>query len=189
MIDFDIECCPHCGTEINYVAYTCPTCGEELPEGALFCPQCGEDVDDDSLVCVECGNDITEEDIDNYNQLSDEEKIALRETYMQKVSEEEKEAEEFRKEEERKRKQEQDLLAVSKAKDEAIVNEITNYIKSQVPFDCELKVSVTLVLINLQAKIINTNYTLSAMIYQKDKATALPKFAQALIAIHKVADK
>lgn len=69
------------------------------------------------------------------------------------------------------------------------VNEITNYIKSQVPFDCKLKVSVTLVFINLQAKISNTNYTLSAMIYQKDKATALPKFAQALIAIHKVTDK
>lgn len=69
------------------------------------------------------------------------------------------------------------------------VNEIANYIKSQVPFDCKLKVSVTLVFINLQAKISNTNYTLSAMIYQKDKATALPKFAQALIAIHKVTDK
>lgn len=156
MIYFDIEYCPHCGTEINYVAYTCPTCGEELPEGAKFCPQCGEDVDDDFLVCAECGNDITEEDIDDYNQLSDEEKTALRETYMQKVSE---------------------------------VNEITNYIKSQVPFDCELKVSIMLFFINLQAKIINTNYTLSAMIYKKDKATALPKFAQALIAIHKVTDK
>ena len=67
------------------------------------------------------------------------------------------------------------------------VNEITNYIKSQVPFDCKLKVSVTLFFINLQAKIIDTNYTLSAMIYKKDKA--LPKFAQALIAIHKVTDK
>ena len=80
MIYFDIEYCPHCGTEINYVTYTCSTCGEELPEGTLFCPQCGEDVDDDFLVCAECGNDITEEDIDNYNQLSDEEKTALRET-------------------------------------------------------------------------------------------------------------
>ena len=36
MIELDIDYCPHCGTEINYVANTCSMCGEELPEGDSF---------------------------------------------------------------------------------------------------------------------------------------------------------
>lgn len=46
MADFDIEFCPHCGRELNYMANTCPECGEDLPLGASYCPNCGEEVDD-----------------------------------------------------------------------------------------------------------------------------------------------
>ena len=52
MADFDIEFCPHCGRELNYMANTCPECGEDLPLGASYCPNCGEEVDD---CCTECG--------------------------------------------------------------------------------------------------------------------------------------
>lgn len=41
MIDFDIECCPHCGAVINYEANTCIECGGKMTEGGSFCPYCG----------------------------------------------------------------------------------------------------------------------------------------------------
>lgn len=88
MADFDIEFCPHCGGEINYTANTCSECGEDLPLGASYCPNCGEEVDGDSFVCNECGKEITEEDVKKYDQLSQEEKTALREAYLKKKSEE-----------------------------------------------------------------------------------------------------
>ena len=87
MADFDIEFCPHCGEEINYMASTCSECGEDLPFGASYCPNCGEEVDDD-ILCNECGKEITEEDVERYNQLSQEEKTALREAYLKKKEEE-----------------------------------------------------------------------------------------------------
>ena len=40
MIDFDIECCPHCGAVINYEANTCIECGGKMTEGGSFCPYC-----------------------------------------------------------------------------------------------------------------------------------------------------
>ena len=86
MADFDIEFCPYCGEEINYMANTCYQCGEDLPEGASFCPHCGEEVDESGLICEECGEVISEEDVEKYNQLSLEEKTALREAYLQKKS-------------------------------------------------------------------------------------------------------
>ena len=84
MADFDIEFCPHCGRELNYMANTCPECGEDLPLGASYCPNCGEEVDD---CCTECGETITKEDVDKFNQLSQEGKVALREAYLQKLTE------------------------------------------------------------------------------------------------------
>ena len=48
------------------------------------------------------------------------------------------------------------------------------------------RVSLTLTFIEINAKIVDTGYTVSAQLYQKDKATALPKFVQTLIAIHNI---
>ena len=176
MADFDIEFCPHCGREINYMANTCPECREDLPLGASYCPNCGEEVND---CCTECGETITKEDVDKFNQLSQEEKAALREAYLQKLSEDLKE----------KRRKDQEQHKISKAQDEAIINEITDYIKSQVSFDCKLSASLTLTFIEIKAKIIETGYIVSAKFYQKDKATALPKFVESLIAIHNIVGK
>ena len=67
--------------------------------------------------------------------------------------------------------------------------EITDEIKSQIAFDCILKVSLTLTYIEIQAKIVDTGYTLSKNFLKKDRATALPKFVKALIAIYEVAGK
>lgn len=186
MADFDIEFCPHCGKELNYTANTCSDCGEDLPSGASYCPNCGEEVDDYKLICAECGKTITEEDVDKYNQLSQEEKAALHEAYLQKQSEEIAKYEALRKEVEKKRRMDREQYKISKAPDEAIINEITDYIKSQVSFDCKLSASLTLTFIEIKAKIIDTGYTVSAKLYQKDKATALPKFVQALNAIHNI---
>ena len=88
MADFDIEFCPHCGEEINYTANTCSVCGADLPLGASYCPNCGEEVDGDTLICNECGEEITEKEVERYNQLSQEEKTALREACLKKKSEE-----------------------------------------------------------------------------------------------------
>ena len=76
-------------------------CGEDLPEGASFCPHCGEEVDESGLICEECGEVISEEDVEKYNQLSLEEKTALREAYLQKKSEEKAKDEALQKEVER----------------------------------------------------------------------------------------
>ena len=171
MADFDIEFCPHCGRELNYMANTCPECGEDLPLGASYCPNCGEEVDD---CCTECGEPITKEDVDKYNQLSQEEKAALREAYLQKLSEKKANYEALIKDLKEKKSMDQEQHKISKAQDEAIINEITDYIKSQVSFDC---------------KLIDTGYTVSAKFYQKDKATALPKFVESLIAIHNIVGK
>ncbi len=186
MADFDIEFCPHCGKELNYTANTCSDCGEEVPPGASYCPNCGEEVDDYELICAECGKTITEEDVDNYNQLSQEEKAALHETYLQKQSEEIAKYEALQKEIDKKRRMDREQHKISKAQDEATINEITDYIKSQVSFDCKLSASLTLTFIDIKAKIVDTGYTVSAKLYQKDKATALPKFVQTLIAIHNI---
>lgn len=189
MVTFDIEFCPHCGEEIHYVANTCPECGEELSDDASYCPNCGEAVDDDDFICNGCGKTITEEDIEKYEQLTQEEKAALREAYLQKKSEEMAAEEALQKEEEEKRRKDREQYEISKAHDEAVIKEITDEIKSHISFDCKLKISFTLVYIEIQAKIIDTGYTLTAKILQKNKATALPKFAQALNAIHEVVGK
>jgi transcription initiation factor TFIIIB Brf1 subunit/transcription initiation factor TFIIB len=193
MAYFNIESCPFCGEEINYMANTCYECGEDLPEGASFCPHCGEEVDDDGLICEECGEVISEEDVEKYNQLSQEEKTALREAYLQKKSEEmaadeamQKELEEKRRRLEEKRRRELEQLKISKDQDEALINEVTDFIKSHISFDCKLKVSLTFTYIEIRAKIADTAYSLSARILQKDKATALPKFVKALIALHEI---
>ena len=186
MADFDIEFCPFCGEEINYMANTCSECGEDLPEDASFCPHCGEEVDEGGLICEECGEVICEEDIEKYNQLSQEEKTALRESYLQKKSEELAKDEALQKEVEEKRRKDLEQYSISKAKDEALINEITDEIKSQITFDCKLKVSLTLTYIEIQARIVDIGYSLSARILQKDIATALPKFVKALIATHEV---
>ena len=185
MADFDIEYCPYCGEEINYMANTCYQCGEDLPEGASFCPHCGEEVDE-GLICEECGEVISEEDVEKYNQLSQEEKTALREAYLQKKSEEMAADEAMQKELEEKRRKELEQSKISKDLDEALINEVTDFIKSHISFDCKLKVSLTLTYIEIQAKVIDTGYSLSARIPQKDIATALPKFVQALIATYEV---
>ena len=186
MADFDIEFCPHCGRELNYMANTCPECGEDLPLGASYCPNCGEEVDDLELICTECGEEITKEDVEKYNQLSQEEKAALREAYLQKLSERKANIEALIKDLKEKRRMHQEQHKISKAQDEAIINEITDYIKSQVSFDCKLSASLTLTFIEIKAKIVDTGYTVSAKFYQKDKATALPKFVESLIAIHDI---
>ena len=90
-------------------------------------------------------------------------------------------------EEQRRKDREQDRI--SKAQDDALINEITDEIKSQITFDCKLKVSLTLTYIEIQVKIVDTGYTLSKSFLQKDRATALPQFVQALIAIYEVAGK
>ena len=186
MADFDIEFCPHCGKEINYMANTCPECGEDLPLGASYCPNCGEEVDD---CCTECGETITKEDVDKYNQLSQEGKVALREAYLQKLTERKVNYEALIKDLKEKRRMHQEQHKISEAQDEAIINEITDYIKSQVSFDCKLSASLTLTFIEIKAKIIDTGYTVTAKFYQKDKATALPKFVESLNAIHNIVGK
>lgn len=189
MADFDIEFCPYCGEEINYMANTCYQCGEDLPEGASFCPHCGEEVDESGLICEECGEVISEEDVEKYNQLSLEEKTALREAYLQKKSEEKAKDEALHKEVEEKRRKDQEQNQISKDQDEALINEVTDEIKSQIAFECKLKVSLTLTYIEIQAKIVDTGYSLSARFLQKDRATALPKFVQALKATYDVVSK
>ena len=186
MADFDIEFCPHCGRELHYMANTCPECGEDLPLGASYCPNCGEEVDD---CCTECGETITKEDVDKFNQLSQEGKVALREAYLQKLTERKANYEALQKEVAEKRRTDQEQHTISKAQDEAIINEITDYIKSQVSFDCKLSASLTLTFIEIKAKIIDSGYTVSAKFYQKDKATALPKFVESLIAIQNIVGK
>ena len=187
MADFDIEFCPHCGEEINYTANTCSECGEDLPFGASYCPNCGEDIDGDTLICNECGEEITEEDVEKYDQLSQEEKTALREAWLKKKSEKMAADEALQKELEEKRRKDRDQYRISKAQDEALINEITDEIKSQITFDCKLKVSLTLTYIEIQAKIIDTGYTLSKSFLQRERATALSQFVQALNAIHEIA--
>lgn len=189
MADFDIEFCPHCGKEINYMANTCSECGEDLPLGASYCPNCGEEVDDLELICTECGETITKEDVDKYNQLSQEGKAALREAYLQKLTERKANYEAMVIDLKEKRRMHQEQHKISKAQDEVIINEITDYIKSQVSFDCKLSASLTLTFIEIKAKIVDTGYTISAKFYQKDKATALPKFVESLIAIHNIVGK
>ena len=189
MADFDIEYCPHCGRELNYWADTCSECGEDLPLDASYCPNCGEEVDDLELICTECGEEITKEDVKKYNQLSQEGKAALREAYLQRQLEVRAKNEVLQKEVEEKRRMHQEHHKISKAQDEAIINEITDYIKSQVSFDCKLSASLTLTFIEIKAKIIDTGYTVSAKFYQKDKATALPKFVESLIAIQNIVGK
>ena len=189
MADFDIEFCPHCGEEIDYVANTCPECGEEWPDGASYCPNCGEPVDDSDFICNGCGETITEEDIEKYEQLTQEERTALREANLQKKSEEMAAWAALQKEEFEKRRKDIEQLKISKDQDKVLINEVTDFIKSQITFDCKLKVSLTLTYIEIQARIIDTGYTLTARILQKDKASALPKFAQALNAIHEVVGK
>ena len=189
MADFDIEFCPYCGEEINYMANTCYQCGEDLPEGASFCPHCGEEIDDGGLICEECGEVISEEDVEKYNHLSQEEKTALREAYLQKKSEKMAKDEALQKEVEDKRRNDLEQLKISKDQDEALINEVTDFIKSHISFDCKLKISLTLTFIEILAKIVDTGYALSARIPQKDIATALPKFVKALIATHEVVSK
>ena len=186
MADFDIEFCPHCGEEINYTANTCSVCGADLPLGASYCPNCGEEVDGDTLICNECGEEITEKEVERYNQLSQEEKTALREAYLKKKSEEMAADEALQKEVEEKRRKNLEQRIISKDQDEALINEVTEEIKSKITFDCKLKVSLTLTYIEIQARIVDTGYSLSARILQKDIATALPKFVKALIATHEV---
>lgn len=72
MVDFDIEYCPHCGAVIIYEANTCIECGGQMTEGGSFCPYCGSY--ESSLYCNNCGEEITEEDVEKYNQLTDEKK-------------------------------------------------------------------------------------------------------------------
>ena len=189
MADFDIEFCPHCGEEINYTANTCSVCGADLPFGASYCPNCGEEVDGDTLICNECGEEMTEEDIEKYNQLSQEEKTALREAFLKKKEEKMAEEEAMRKEVEEKRRKDRVQYRISKAQDEALINEITDEIKSQITFDCKLKVSLTLTYIEIRAKIFDTGYTLSKSFLQKDRATALPQFVKVLNAIHEVVSR
>ena len=189
MADFDIEFCPHCGRELNYMANTCSECGEGLPLGACFCPNCGEEVDDLELICTECGETITKEDVDKFNQLSQVEKAALREAYLQKLTERKANYEALQKEVEEKRRKDQEQHKIRNAQDEATINEITDYIKSQVSFDCKLSVSLTLTFIEIKAKIVDTGYTVSTKFYQKDKATTLPKFVESLFAIHNIVGK
>ena len=150
MADFDIELCPHCGEEINYTANTCSKCGEDLPFGASYCPNCGEEVDGDTLICNACGEEITEEDVEKYNQLSQEEKTALREAYLKKKSEEMAAYEALQKEVEEKRRKDREQYRISKAQDDALINEITDEIKSQITkrsegqvFDFFVKRSIT----------------------------------------------
>ena len=183
MADFDIEFCPYCGKDINFVANTCFECGEDLPLGASYCPNCGEEVND---CCTECGEPITKEDVDKYNQLSQEGKVALREAYLQNLTDRKANYEALINDLKEKRRKNQEQHTISKAQDEAIINEITDYIKSQVLFDCKLSASLTLTFIEINAKIVDTGYTVSAKFYQKDKATALPKFVESLIAIHNI---
>ena len=90
------------------------------------------------------------------------------------------------KEVEEKRRNDLEQLKISKDQDEALINEVTEEIKSKITFDCKLKVSLTLTYIEIQAKIVDNSYSLSARFLQKDIATALPKFVKALIATHEV---
>ena len=92
----------------------------------------------------------------------------------------------LQKEVEDKRRNDLEQLKISKDQDEALINEITDFIKSHISFDCKLKVSLTLTYIEIQAKVVDTGYALSARILQKDIATALPKFVKALIATYEV---
>lgn len=187
MIDFDVEYCPHCGVEINYEANTCTECGGKMIEGGSFCPYCG--ADEPSLYCNNCGEEITEEDVERYNLLTDEEKIALHETYLQKKAEEDAEEEARREKLKEARKLSEERIAIEKAQETILINEVVEYIKSNVSFDCKLDVIISLTSIRIQARILDIAYTLTATFNKEDKAIALPKFTQTLIAVREVAGK
>lgn len=187
MIDLNIEYCPHCGALINYEANTCTECGEKMTEGGSFCPYCG--AYESSLYCNNCGEEITEEDVEKYNQLTDEEKKALTETYLQKKAEEEAEAESSRGKFKEKEKLRRERIAMKEDQKAILINEVVEYIKSNISFDCKLDVIISITSIRIQAKILDIAYALTATFIKEDKATALPKFTQALIAIREVVSK
>lgn len=187
MIDLNIEYCPHCGAVINYEANTCTECGEIMTEGGSFCPYCG--AYESSLYCNNCGEEITEEDVEKYNQLTDEKKIALTETYLQKKAEEEVEAESSRGKFKEKEKLRRERIAMKEDQKAILINEVVEYIKSNISFDCKLDVIISITSIRIQAKILDIAYALTATFNKEDKAIALPKFTQALIAIREVASK
>lgn len=70
-----------------------------------------------------------------------------------------------------------------------LINEVVEYIKSNISFDCKLDVIISITSIRIQAKILDIAYALTATFNKEDKAIALPKFTQALIAIREVASK
>ena len=187
MIDFNIEYCPYCGAVINYEANTCTECGEKMTEGGSFCPYCG--AYESSLYCNNCGEKITEKDVEKYNQLTDEEKIVLTEAYLQKKAEVEAEVKARREKFKEGEKLRRERIAMKEAQETILINEVIEYIKSNVSFDCKLDVIISLTSIRIQAKILDIAYALTATFNKEDKATALPKFTQALIAIREVASK
>lgn len=158
-----------------------------MTEGGSFCPYCG--AYESSLYCNNSGEEITEEDVEEYNQLTDEEKIVLTEAYLQKKAEEEAEAELSRGKFKVEEKLRQERIAMKEAQKTILINEVIEYIKSNVSFDCKLDVIISLTSIRIQAKILDIAYALAATFIKEDKATALPKFTQALIAIREVASK
>lgn len=186
MIDFDIDICPHCGTEINYAANSCPECEGILPEDASFCPYCGVELED-VFYCDECHEVINAEDIEKYNQLSDKERATLHEEYLRKKAEQEAEHEALVKQLNEERKKNDAEAAINKAKEDAEINELADYIKSQIPFDCKLKISLSFTSVEIEAK--NMGYSIYVRFYKEERERVLANFIKALITIHEVSYK
>ncbi len=132
MIEFDIDRCPHCGQEIGFEANTCPECGAELPDDASYCPECGENVEEYYLTCDNCSKDITEEDIEAFNQLSEEEKEEHVRHLHEEIEAQRKDYEEYLKQREKQRREEaREYRARQKAiaeADESTINAVRDLV-------------------------------------------------------------
>ena len=161
------------GIEFDYCSVHCVWTLKELGYEAVICNNNPETVSTDFDTGDRLYFDpLTKEDVEKYNQLSQEEKTALREAYLQKKSEEMAADEALQEEVEEKRRKDLEQHKNSIDQDEALINEVTDFIKSHISFDCKLKISLTLTYIEIQAKVVDTGYSLSARIPQTSSARA-----------------
>ncbi len=180
MLDIDVEFCPHCGEELNYVGGTCPDCGSDVPADAEYCPGCGVPIEQEYYVCSRCLEEITEAEVAALNAMPEDGRAkhihGLNKAFEEREKQRETEIEQREKQREIERKEYRKIQAQKDREEAELVKEVEALLAGNVDTIKSVKITAAWI----ETAFIKDGHTCKLSVLKKDWHTALPRLLDSL---------
>ncbi len=180
MADFDVDFCPHCGEELNYVGGTCSECGSDVPEDAEYCPGCGVPIEREYYVCGRCLDEITEAEMRKFNAMPEDERAkhihGLNKAFEVKRKQRKAETEEWIKQRKMAREEYRKIQAQKDEEEAKLIKEVETLLAGKVDTLKSVKITAAWI----ETAFIKDGHTCKLSVLKKDWRAALPRMLDSL---------